>query len=176
MPDAPIVVSNRVSRMNRQSRQLGLDSQGEDVASLHNQLLNMGGSIDAAELTMKLFGTTTRRQVLEFQKRTALPPTGVVDEDTATAIERAAEGINVDGLETDAIGSASAARFEGKKLALTTNKGAAHVRSNLTRPEPQPLNVRAEFVIFTFDKSLKISQRDFSFFELSAEISGLPDA
>ena len=166
--------------MNLQSRQLGLDSQGEDVVSLHNQLQNMGGTIDAAELTMKLFGNTTRRQVLEFQKRTALPPTGVVDEDTATAIQRAAEGVNVDRLGTDAIGSASAAnaaaRSEGKKLALTTHEGAAPVLPNPTQPELQPLIVRAKFAIFTFDKNLKISQWDFSFFELSAEISGLPDA
>ena len=79
--------------MNLQSRELRLNSQGEDVAMLHNQLLSMGGSIDAAELAMKLFGDTTRRRVLEFQERTALPPTGVVDEDTANAIDRAAEGV-----------------------------------------------------------------------------------
>jgi peptidoglycan hydrolase-like protein with peptidoglycan-binding domain len=97
--DAPIVVSNGVSGMNLQNRQLGLDSQGEDVASLHNQLLNMGGSIDAAELAMKLFGNTTRRRVAEFQEQTALPPTGVVDEDTASAIDRAAGGAG--GMEAE---------------------------------------------------------------------------
>jgi len=78
--------------MNLHSRELRLNSQGEDVALLHNQLLSMGGSIDAAELAMKLFGNTTRRRVVEFQEQTALPPTGVVDEDTATAIDRAAGG------------------------------------------------------------------------------------
>jgi hypothetical protein len=43
------------------------------------------------------------------------------------------------------------------------------------QPEPKPLIIKGEFAIFTFDKDLNISWRDFQFYELSAEISGLPN-
>jgi hypothetical protein len=42
------------------------------------------------------------------------------------------------------------------------------------QPQPEMLTIRADFAISTFDKDLKISPRDFQFYDLSAEVSGLP--
>jgi len=42
----------------------------------------------------------------------------------------------------------------------------------LQEPGPEPLKIVATFAIFTFDAKLNISQRDFYFYELSAEVSG----
>jgi hypothetical protein len=43
------------------------------------------------------------------------------------------------------------------------------------KPEPpQPLTISVKFAIFTYDSNLEISRRDFQFYELSAEIAGLP--
>ena len=46
----------------------------------------------------------------------------------------------------------------------------------LKQPDPEPLTIKATFAIFTHDPNLKISPRDFYFYGLSAEVSGLPPA
>src|SRR5262249_20227321 len=45
--------------------------------------------------------------------------------------------------------------------------------SELLQPPPQPLTIKGCFSIFTFEECPQISQRDFYFYDVSAEISGL---
>src|SRR4029434_2441398 len=45
----------------------------------------------------------------------------------------------------------------------------------LQKPPPQPLKIKGSFAVFSCDRNLKILPRDFQFYELSAEISGLPN-
>jgi hypothetical protein len=46
------------------------------------------------------------------------------------------------------------------------------VTVTLAEPTAEPLTVKATFAIFSFDAKPRISQRDFYFYELSAEVSG----
>jgi hypothetical protein len=66
---------------------LRLNSQGEDVSKLHDQLIRHGYSIDAAERAMSIFGTTTRQRVMDLQDELGLPVTGLVDNETAEAFD-----------------------------------------------------------------------------------------
>src|SRR4051812_13063647 len=79
--------------MNVQSSVVRLNAQGEHIARFHDQLRKLGYGLDAAESAMSLFGNRTRQRVIEFQTKSNLPPTGIVDERTAAAINFAADQV-----------------------------------------------------------------------------------
>lgn len=75
--------------MDEPTRKLGPRMRGEDVRMLHGGLLRLGATIAVEELIDSRFGGTTRVAVLEFQRSTDLPPTGIVEEATFDALRRA---------------------------------------------------------------------------------------
>lgn len=88
--------------MNAQNVDVRLNAQGENIAHFHDQLRKLGYQIDTAELEMQLFGATTRRRVIEFQSKSGLPPTGIVDRRTVDAIRLAAnKGEDMETTSTD---------------------------------------------------------------------------
>lgn len=66
---------------------LGKNDRGEDIRLLQNEFLQMGVAIDNKELQESFFGENTRRAVVKFQEEHALKPNGIVDAQTAKAIE-----------------------------------------------------------------------------------------
>jgi peptidoglycan hydrolase-like protein with peptidoglycan-binding domain len=76
--------------MNALSNDVRLNAQGEHIAHFHDLLRKLGYNIDTAELGMQLFGASTRQRVIEFQTKSYLPPTGIVDGRTVDAIRLAA--------------------------------------------------------------------------------------
>lgn len=88
--------------MNAQSVDVRLNAQGAHIAHFHDQLRKLGYQIDTAELEMQLFGATTRQRVIEFQTKSDLPPTGIVDRRTVDAIRLAAnKGEDMETTSTD---------------------------------------------------------------------------
>lgn len=85
---------------------LRLDAQGEHVGRLHEQLAVLGYAVDPAESAMRLFGAATRRLVVSVQKERGLAPTGVVDSDTAAAIEAGAVGAPAASMSPEPAGAA----------------------------------------------------------------------
>ena len=75
--------------MNLQGRDLKLDLRGDDVALLHSELAIIGLTVPDAERRDTLFGQGTHEAVAQFQKQHCLEPTGVVDAETARAINAA---------------------------------------------------------------------------------------
>ncbi|MEQ4720639.1 neuraminidase-like domain-containing protein [Nonomuraea sp. B19D2] len=76
--------------MRLRGRELHLDTYGDDVAALQFELARLGFAIDASERRPAFFGESTLRAVREFQHEAGLEPTGVVDEETARLLTRAA--------------------------------------------------------------------------------------
>ena len=79
--------------MNLQGRDLKLDLRGEDVALLHRELGTIGLTVPDAERRETLFGPGTHEAVAQFQKQHCMEPTGVVDAETARAINAAANAL-----------------------------------------------------------------------------------
>jgi peptidoglycan hydrolase-like protein with peptidoglycan-binding domain len=77
--------------MNLQGRDLKLDLSGDDVRLLHTELAQLGLAAPDAERQRALFGPGTRDLVLRFQRENRLEPTGVVDAETARAINQAVD-------------------------------------------------------------------------------------
>jgi peptidoglycan hydrolase-like protein with peptidoglycan-binding domain len=65
--------------------------QGEDVQILHSELQSLSYEIPREEIERHFFGPATHDAVLDFQRKRGLEPNGVVDEDTAHAINSAVE-------------------------------------------------------------------------------------
>ena len=74
--------------MKNQVRILVSGSQGAEVSELQGSLLSLDLSIDPEELSSAVFGSTTRRAVVEFQRKHKLPATGAVDDVTAEALQQ----------------------------------------------------------------------------------------
>jgi peptidoglycan hydrolase-like protein with peptidoglycan-binding domain len=89
--------------MNLQGRNLSSETQGADVALLHTELRQLGLTITGAETTAQSFGPSTHAAVQLFQKQHGIAPTGVVDAQTATAIN--AEVNKLAGARTAAPGA-----------------------------------------------------------------------
>jgi len=75
---------------NDQPRVLTLRAQGSDVSQLQGLLLDAGANVATEELATALFGLSTRRDVMEVQRKLQLPVTGTVDETTIAALRKAA--------------------------------------------------------------------------------------
>jgi peptidoglycan hydrolase-like protein with peptidoglycan-binding domain len=71
------------------SRDLKQGLRGEDVALMHRELAIIGLTVPDAERRETLFGQGTHEAVAQFQKQHCLEPTGVVDAETARAINAA---------------------------------------------------------------------------------------
>jgi hypothetical protein len=74
--------------MNDQARILTTRTQGEDVTLLQGGLLELGWEIAPGELATAFFGLTTRKAVLDLQRKHNLPATGTVDETTADLLRK----------------------------------------------------------------------------------------
>jgi hypothetical protein len=85
--------------MDLKGRELRLDLRGEDVALLHRELVVLGFAIPDAERRDTAFGRGTEQVVARFQTASQLEPTGVVDAETARAINAAVDavGFRVEG-------------------------------------------------------------------------------
>lgn len=55
--------------MKLQGRILTIETHGEDVALLHQELMQLDSPIPGDEVERKYFGPGTRKAVLEFQSR-----------------------------------------------------------------------------------------------------------
>ena len=73
--------------MKLRDRELATPMEGDDVKLLQTELSRLGFEIAEDERAHPRFGETTRQAVLDFQKREALPATGIVDEATAARID-----------------------------------------------------------------------------------------
>ena len=88
--------------MELQGRNLSLNMVGDDVALLHRELgqLIEAGKLDArieqTEIAKKLFGPTTERTVILFQREHVLRATAEVDERTAMAINAAVDALGLE--------------------------------------------------------------------------------
>jgi peptidoglycan hydrolase-like protein with peptidoglycan-binding domain len=71
--------------MDLQGRNLTLKMRGPDVDLLQQELRALGFDIAADETG---FGQATRKAVVAIQEQEGLAPTGIVDEATASAINR----------------------------------------------------------------------------------------
>jgi peptidoglycan hydrolase-like protein with peptidoglycan-binding domain len=80
--------------MDLQSRNLSIQTQGEDVKLLHITLRQLGYSIQADEIDTQFFGPATREAVLDVQQRNRLEATGRVDDLTAKAIKGAVDALS----------------------------------------------------------------------------------
>jgi peptidoglycan hydrolase-like protein with peptidoglycan-binding domain len=78
--------------MQLQSSELNLQAQGAEVELLHRELRELGHELPAEEVERSVFGEGTGNAVLHFQRHQNLPPTGVVNEETAKRINEALEG------------------------------------------------------------------------------------
>jgi peptidoglycan hydrolase-like protein with peptidoglycan-binding domain len=65
---------------------LSVGAYGSIVTRLHRFLQGQGFSLPASEVNRNFFGPATRQAVLEFQRRSGLPVTGVVDRETGNAM------------------------------------------------------------------------------------------
>ncbi|OSC40531.1 neuraminidase-like domain-containing protein [Mycobacterium decipiens] len=74
--------------MKLQGRNLAIRLRGEDVKLLHTELRRLGLSVAKEEADASLFGPTTEALIKAFQSQQDLQQTGVVDQATATAINR----------------------------------------------------------------------------------------
>ncbi|MEP6913861.1 MAG: peptidoglycan-binding protein, partial [bacterium] len=79
--------------MNLQDRNLSRGIQGEDVKLLQSELRQLGHEIADAEVAKSLFGETTLRAVIEFQKSHGLSEDGIVGENTAKELSVAIAGL-----------------------------------------------------------------------------------
>src|SRR5947199_4186097 len=77
--------------MHLQGRDLEPNMQGDDVKLLQQELTKLGFEIPADERGQAVFRQGTRDAVTTFQKKQQLDTTGVVDEKTAAAINRAVD-------------------------------------------------------------------------------------
>jgi peptidoglycan hydrolase-like protein with peptidoglycan-binding domain len=75
--------------MELKGRDLKQGLRGDDVALLHSELAIIGLTVPDAERRDTLFGQGTHEAVAQFQKQHCLEPTGVVDAQTARAINAA---------------------------------------------------------------------------------------
>src|SRR5687767_4202716 len=94
--------------MKLQGRNLSLNLRGRDVALLHRELRQLGIEIPEDEVRRFTFGRGTVRAVTEFQRRNGLEANGVVDERTATVINRDVEvetPRTISGIVTDENGN-----------------------------------------------------------------------
>jgi len=96
---------------------LRLKQKGPRIKTLHDELSVLGSTLAAGERRTKVFGSTTRRAVTEFQTQVGVEPTGVVDQVTGRLMT-------------------SAVRFgnEGSSLGLRQELRAA-VKQNPKAPE-----------------------------------------
>lgn len=76
--------------MKLQGRSLSSQMSGEDVKSLHGDLLRLGFALSDDEVVKSHFGADTRRAVLEFQRRFGHTENAVVDAAVAESITREA--------------------------------------------------------------------------------------
>ncbi len=74
--------------MKLQGRNLSVRLRGEDVRLLHTELRQLGLSVASEEADASLFGPTTEALIKAFQAQQDLRETGIVDQATATAINR----------------------------------------------------------------------------------------
>lgn len=74
--------------MKLQGRNLSIRLRGADVNLLHTELRQLGLTVAQDEVDAALFGPTTEAVVKVFQTRHGLRSTGIVDEATATVINR----------------------------------------------------------------------------------------
>src|SRR5690349_9943947 len=72
--------------MNEQTRILTPGAEGDDVKQLQAGLLALGCSVAPDELAGALFGQSTRKALLDFQRRHDLAVTGAVDVKTAAVL------------------------------------------------------------------------------------------
>ena len=77
-------------------RPLSLNMKGEPVNTLQKGLAFLGYRIDQAEYTAKVFGGTTRKAVLAYQKGRELPQTGKYDKPTVQALTEDILKVNPD--------------------------------------------------------------------------------
>ena len=79
--------------MNLQGRDLKLNLRGDDVALLQHELATIGLTVPDAERRETLFGQGTHDAIIRFQKQSCMEPTGVVDAETARAINAAVDAL-----------------------------------------------------------------------------------
>ena len=79
--------------MKLQGRYLKLEMCGEDVALLHTELQKLGFTVPAHELIQNCFGEGSFAVVKDFQTKHQIKATGVVDAQTATAINQAVDAL-----------------------------------------------------------------------------------
>src|SRR5574341_587428 len=79
--------------MKLQGRNLSLKMRGDDVALLHRELALIGLTVSDAERRNKRFGQGTQVALKRFQQEHRMEPTGVVDAETARAINAAVDAV-----------------------------------------------------------------------------------
>jgi peptidoglycan hydrolase-like protein with peptidoglycan-binding domain len=131
--------------MNLQGRDLKLDVRGRDVALLHKELAALGVAIPEPERAQSAFGQGTHEAIVTFQRARGLEPTGVVDAETARAVNAAVdlvtftvdghvvshERAGVGGLQV-AIVDKNAGGSGDARLAEATTNGAGAYRVTFT--------------------------------------------
>ena len=77
--------------MDIQSRDLQLNLNGNDVQPLHTELTQLALPVPEDERQRAFFGQGTHDAVVRFQQEHRLAPTGIVDAETARAINQVVE-------------------------------------------------------------------------------------
>ncbi|MGH7845743.1 MAG: neuraminidase-like domain-containing protein [Candidatus Binatia bacterium] len=81
--------------MKLQGRDLSFQMKGEDVKLLQDELKQLGYVIAPQEIRDGRFGASTRKAVLDFQKKRGMNGSGVVDQQAAREISAAVEAAQV---------------------------------------------------------------------------------
>ncbi len=79
--------------MNSQKHNLSIDMRGDEVKRLHEKLVRLGFDLAENERAEAFFGPTTYDIVLKLQVQAGFEPTGVVDPQTASLIDRMVDGL-----------------------------------------------------------------------------------
>lgn len=78
--------------MRLQGHNLSVNMLGSEIIVLHKELARLGYKVPLEESRKGQFGPETEQIIKDFQKKQGLAVTGIVDEKTATALNRAAAG------------------------------------------------------------------------------------
>lgn len=90
-----VEIGNQVAQQRAGTNALQLNDRGTVAKDLQNKLVRLGFTIPQNEQDEQVFGVGTRDALLQFQTKHQLPQTGVLDELTQVALNRAIAELDV---------------------------------------------------------------------------------
>jgi hypothetical protein len=124
---------------------LAVGASGDNVAQLHNALLQLGFQLPDSEVRRKFLGPATRQAVQQVQQQHGLPVSGELDEKTATAItarltarDPQTSGLEAEVSAVDPAAAVARAPFGPRIERPPINQPPGGQPGTNDRPPPQP--------------------------------------